>query len=160
FDVTALVFTPFNRQFALWIIMLTGLPLLLSLLHAARRLLRLREQLSLNTGRDTVWLALLALSGSWLGWFVLFSVGVPRYLFPAIFFGSMFVSSLLSDLTGQFDVGATLNNATAVLRRRFSRRAAAAWLAIGLLAFTVPITLLTLNNYYLSNTNTAALEVA
>jgi hypothetical protein len=159
YDVTALVLTQFNRLFAVQMALLFGLPLLAGLAYAVWQLLRRRDGRA-DTGRDTVRLALLALSGSWFGWFVQLSVGVPRYVFPATFLGSIFVAALLNDLTGQFDVKATIDGAGAILRRRFDRRAARAWLAIALLALTVPITLVTLNTYYLSYSNPAAVEVA
>jgi 4-amino-4-deoxy-L-arabinose transferase-like glycosyltransferase len=160
YEVTALVLTPFNRLFALRITLLAGLPLLFGLAYAAWRLWRARDEIATLNGRDTVRLALLALTASWFGWFVLLSVGVPRYLFPATFFGSMFVAALLSDLTGQFSLAATLGRAGGLLRRGRARSALGAWLAILLLALAVPITLITLNTYYLNNTNTAAVEVA
>jgi hypothetical protein len=91
---------------------------------------------------------------------MLFSVGVPRYLFPAIFFGSPFVASLLYDLTDRYSLVSTLSRATSLLRKGANRQTAAAWLAIALLVLTVPITVLTLNNYYFRNTSTAAVQVA
>ncbi|MBK9712519.1 MAG: glycosyltransferase family 39 protein [Kouleothrix sp.] len=160
YDVTALVLTSFNRTFALYMTALVGLPLLAGLGYAAWRLLRPCDSQSVDAGRDSVRLALLAFTASWCAWFALLSVGVPRYLFPASFVGGLFIAVLLRDLTGGYDLKFTLASASAALRLRVDRRVAGAWLAIALLALTVPITLITLNGYYFSYTNPAATEIA
>jgi 4-amino-4-deoxy-L-arabinose transferase-like glycosyltransferase len=163
YDVTAWAPNSFNRWFAVQIMLITGLPTLgglcYGLWHALHRLSR-RELPVADAGFDTVRLSLLALAGSWFAWFVLLSVGVPRYLYPATFVGSIFVAALLNDLTNHFSLQSTLNRATTILKGKLNRQVASAWLAIALLALTVPITLLTLNNYYLSYTDTSAIDVA
>ena len=60
---------------------------------------------AVDLDRELVRLALLVLAGGWYAWFVLLSVGVPRYLFPATFIGSIFVAALLYDLTDRFSLG-------------------------------------------------------
>jgi hypothetical protein len=160
YDVTALVLLPFNRLFALRMILLVGLPTLFGLGYAAWRYLRLPKRWPELTSVEILRLALLGLAGSWFAWYTLLSVGVPRYLFPATFFGSPFVAALLYDITDQYNLQSTLGRAAMLFRKRINRQTVAAWLVIVPLAFMVPITLLTLNNYYFSNTNMAAQEVA
>lgn len=160
YTITALVLVPFNRLFALRMVLLVGLPTLFGLCYAALRQLRAYSQPAVEGRIETMRLALLAFSGSWLAWFVLLSVGVPRYLYPATFVGSIFVAALLSDLTDHFNLLSTLNRATSILKGKLNRQMAGVWLAIILLSLTVPITLLTLNNYYFSYTDTSAIDVA
>jgi hypothetical protein len=160
YGMTALVLTTFNRLQALRMLLIAGLPLLFGLAYAAWRQLVRREGLALETGRDTLRLALLALAGSWFGWFVLLSVGVPRYMFPPVFVGSIFIAALLSELTGHWHLHATLERASGVLRRRLDRQVAGAWLALCWFALTVLITLVSLNSYYLNYDNRAAVELA
>ena len=69
---------------------------------------------------ETVKLALLGLTGSWLAWFVLLGMSYPRYLFPVIFIGSIFTSALLYRLTMHFSLRKTVKQANAVfLHRQF-----------------------------------------
>jgi hypothetical protein len=160
YEITALVLIPFNRLFALWIVLLVGLPTLFGLCYAAWRQLRGYDRPAMEGRVETLRLALLTLSGSWFAWFVFLSVGVPRYVYPATFVGSIFVAALLNDITDHYSLQSTLNRATTILRGKLNRQVAGAWLAIGILALTVPITLLTLNNYYFSYTDTSAVDVA
>jgi hypothetical protein len=161
YDVTAFVPNMFNRLFALSNILMFGLTTGLGLSYAAWQVLRRRAAWIEHPDRECVRLALLVLAGSWFGWFALLSVGVPRYFFPVTFFGSIFVAAWLSDLTGGFDIGATLNRARGLFRAgREKRQAAGALLALVLLAATLPITLQTLYREYVLATDGSAQEAA
>jgi 4-amino-4-deoxy-L-arabinose transferase-like glycosyltransferase len=161
YDVTAFVPNAFNRLFALGNILMFGLPTALGLLYAAWRMLRDRGAWAGDASRECVRLGVLALAGSWYAWFALLSVGVPRYFFPVTFLGSVFVSAWLSDLTGGFNVVATLDRARGLFRRGPGRRqAAGALLAILLVAVTLPITCQTLYREYILATDRSAQEVA
>ncbi|HEU5103533.1 MAG TPA: glycosyltransferase family 39 protein [Roseiflexaceae bacterium] len=161
YDVTAFVPNAFNRLFALGNIVMFGLPTALSLAYAAWRALRDRSAWAEHADRECVRLALLALASSWYAWFALLSVGVPRYFFPVTFFGSMFVAAWLSDLTGGFDLAATLERARGLFRKGHEKRqAAGALLAILLVAATLPITCQTLGREYILATDTSAQQVA
>jgi hypothetical protein len=161
YDVTAFVMSPFNRLFALGNILMFGLPTALGLAYAAWRMLKVRGAWAEDAAGETVRLSLLALAGSWFAWFALLSVGVPRYFFPVTFLGSIFVGAWMSDLTGGFDIGATLSRARGLFGNGRSRRqAAGALLAIVMLAATVPITIQTLYRDYILATDTSAQEVA
>ncbi|MFL5806071.1 MAG: ArnT family glycosyltransferase [Roseiflexaceae bacterium] len=158
YEVTALVPNLSNRMFALGNALAFGLLAALGLVYAAGRAVRARQDWAAHPDREIVRLALLALASSWYAWFVLLSVGVPRYLFPATFVASIFAAALLYDLTDQFNLAATLRRATSLFRR--GRRGAGAWLAILLVAISLPITIQTLYRFYLTNSDTSAFQAA
>jgi 4-amino-4-deoxy-L-arabinose transferase-like glycosyltransferase len=100
----AVVLTPARRLYALVTLAVFGLPVVVGLLAALRALWRKRPR---GAGEMTVtsWyvgLALATFCGSWLVWYLLLSVGWPRYAMPALFVGSIFVAALLRDLSGDF----------------------------------------------------------
>lgn len=160
-DVMAFVTTTFNRSFAVQIVLLAGLPAVFGLCYGLWQAWQSIKRPADESGLEIVRLALLSLAGSWFAWYLLLSVGVPRYLFPATFFASIFTAALLHDLTDGFDLLAVLNRAGAALRRlRLDRKSAGALLAILIFVTTIPITLLTLNRYYLSDTDRSATQVA
>ena len=161
YEVMALVTQPFNRLFALQILLGFGLPVLLGLAYGAWRALSDLRQARPDDAA-LVRLSLLALAGSWLAWFALLSVGVPRYMFPPSFVGALFAAALLHDLTGGFDLRATLGRLAAPLRRprRFPRESAGAWLAALLVAMALPLTALSYQRYYLTYDDHAAERVA
>jgi hypothetical protein len=158
YDVTALVPNLLNREFALANALLFGLSTALGLGYAAWRAFRSRADWAVDLDRELVRLALLVLAGGWYAWFVLLSVGVPRYLFPATFIGSIFVAALLYDLTDGFSLAATLKRAGDLFRR--DRRGASAWLAILIVAVALPIAAQTLYRFYIANADTSALQAA
>jgi hypothetical protein len=164
YDVTALVPNAFNRWFAVQIALITGLPTLCGLCYGlwlALNEFRRGELADADAAVGTLRLSLLALAGSWFGWFVLLSVGVPRYLFPATFIGSMFVAAWLSELTSGFDLAATLKRALGMFRNGgLNRQSGAALLVILLLAATIPITLQTLARDYFDANDRSAQQTA
>jgi Dolichyl-phosphate-mannose-protein mannosyltransferase len=160
YDVSAFVTTASNRQFALTMFLLfglvTGAGLIYGIWHAwlDRHNKQDHERLILRV-------VLLSIAGSWMVWFILLSVGVPRYMFPAVFLGAPFVAVLLRTLTNGFDGFGTLRRMAAPLReRRINRDAGAAWLATLLLILTLPFGMLTLTRYYLLYTDDAAQRTA
>lgn len=163
YEVTAFVPQSFNRLYALQILLLGGLPALMGLGYAAWRVLaewRAAARQTLDDHQFVLRAALLSLAGSWMAWFALLSVGVPRYLFPAVFCASMFTAALLRDLTGDFRPRDLLARLVAPLReRRFTRAAAGAWFAALLLAIALPLALLSYQRYYFV-TDQAAFRVA
>ncbi len=148
-DVTAFVTESSNRVFALTMFLAFGLVSAIGLLHGTWCVWQ-----DLRGGSEPrqiiIRVILLALAGSWMAWFILLSVGVPRYMFPPVFLAAPFVAALLRDLTHGFDGFGTLRRMTAPLReRRVSRNAAKAWLATLVLILTLPFGILTLSRYYL-----------
>src|SRR5262249_40196124 len=91
YEVMAFVPSGFNRLYALMIVLMFGLPTIGGLCYAAWMAFKDRGMALAGDHLALVRLALLALSASWLAWYLLLSVGVPRYLFPATFLGAIFV---------------------------------------------------------------------
>ncbi|MCS6841314.1 MAG: hypothetical protein RMJ54_18360 [Roseiflexaceae bacterium] len=155
YDVTAFVPNLPNRIFALQMILIGGIPALLGLIDAARRLLNdARAARAPGHSHDTLILraALIGLAGSWFAWFALLSVGVPRYLFPAIFVASLFTSVLLRNLTQGFRPAFVVERLVAPLRaRHLTRESAGVWLATLLVATTLPLTLLSYWQHFTAN---------
>ena len=143
-EVMGLVLVPANRWYALGIVGTFGLPTLVGLAHGGWRWWLARAAGA--TPERIVTLALLAFCASWIMWYALLSVGVPRYLFPPVFVAALFLGAALADWTG----GAPQR----WLPRLFDRAAgwrtrAAAAGALLLLAAFVPLTLLAHARYYL-----------
>jgi hypothetical protein len=148
--MVAVVLTPFNRAYALQSLFLLGLPTTLALLWGLRVLWGLRATAS--AAEDPGWylrLALLSFIGSWLGWFVTLSVGVPRYMAPPIVVGSIFVAALLRDATGGFVLGPSSRALTDLLiMRRPSWAGVVALLALLLTTSALALTVVGLVRYY------------
>ncbi|MFQ3684441.1 ArnT family glycosyltransferase [Roseiflexus sp.] len=146
YDVTAIVPNLSNRMFALEMILIGGIPTLLGLIYATWQILQdARAKRLPDRQQDTliIRVALLGLAGSWFAWFAALSVGVPRYLFPAVFMSSPFTALLLHDLTRGFRPHFVIEQLVAPLRtQRPARQSAGVWLATLLVITTLPLTLL------------------
>lgn len=155
-EVIAVVPYPDNRMLALRVILLNGLPALLGMLYVAWRYGWRWWQERHLSDHDIVLLAVLALAGSWFGWFALLSAGTPRYLFPATFFGSLFAAIMLYDLTDGYSLRAVLDRVVTLLK---SRQAVGQGLVALLLLLLVPlmlsITFLTFRMNYLADDDSA-----
>jgi len=160
YQVTALVGAIPSRAIALFVVFAYGLPTLLGLCYGVLSFLRSKEKLAPRSHTEVVRLALLVLAGSWFAWYVTLSVGWARYLFPAVFIGSIFVAAMLYQLTHHFSVSWTVGNARSVLRSlRASREGIGALIAILLIVTVFPRTLRMLYESYVVNADTSALEV-
>ncbi|NTV65709.1 MAG: hypothetical protein HGA65_19550, partial [Oscillochloris sp.] len=94
-------------------------------------------------------LSLLAFAVSWLGWFMILSVGVPRYMEPGVVVGCIFVAALLGDLSGGFDLPASLAALSGLLSlRRPSWVGGRALLALLIVVTALPLAALGLARYY------------
>jgi len=102
YGVTAIVTSIPSRLFAVIVLVLFGLPTLFGICYSIWKVLASKN--SLETHTDWVRSSLLLLASTWLGWYVLASVGWTRYLFPASFIASVFVSAMLYDLMRRFDL--------------------------------------------------------
>src|SRR5262245_12525561 len=109
--VTALVLTPRARLLALVATLLFGIPTLAGLCYGIRSFIKSRDKLLAQDHRDVVRLALLVLTTSWFGWYLILSNGWPRYLFPVTLVGSIFLASLLGNLTENFSLLSTIKRA-------------------------------------------------
>jgi 4-amino-4-deoxy-L-arabinose transferase-like glycosyltransferase len=149
-----------SRRLALFNLIAFGWPTLLGLSYALWRWWPQRHD-AVRDSVETIRLALLSFTGAWMAWFVLLSVGWPRYLFPPIFVSSMFTSALLDELTDHFNLRALLARASAALRqRRFYGQYGGALLAVLIIAATVPLTLRTVYRGYLVETSDGLFQAA
>ncbi len=158
YNLTVFVPLPSIRVSALTLTLVLGLPTLLALCYGASKWIsRFRRQE--DEHKELVRLALLSLAGSWLAWFSLLSVGWTRYLFPVTFVGSLFVSSMLYDLTLGFNLHSTLETVRRAFRTlHFDRPSLGGIVALLIIAFYVPLGLQQLSR--LQREDTAAVQVA
>lgn len=161
FEVTALLPLAYDRRLvALIMISMFGMPTLLGLCYETGKFVKYRTKAAPDSHTEVIRLALLALAGSWFAWYLLFSIGWVRYLFPATFIGSIFVATLLDDLTNHFSFSSTVKSAGHALRHlRFDQRSAGAVLAIVLIAMTFPSNLTMLYRSYVINADASAVQV-
>jgi hypothetical protein len=90
--------------------------------------------------KEILRLTLLGFVGSWLTWYILLALYVDRYLFPAVFVGSIFTSAFLYELTYQFDFQRTLKNASGIFFRTRNRYNFSALVAFPIILFLFSIT--------------------
>jgi hypothetical protein len=161
YSVTAWVDLPLIRRIAVLAELIYVLPVVLGLYYAMRHP---RVKVGLLTSLappDLVRCALWALSASWLAWYAFFSSGSDRYLFPAVFIGSIFVPALLNDLTNHFNWSSTLLQAGRSLTRlRFDREGRGALLAIVLITFGITSTGKMFYQLYVVEPDQSVLEIA
>jgi 4-amino-4-deoxy-L-arabinose transferase-like glycosyltransferase len=158
YEVTALVTSIPSRMFALMVVIMFGLPTLLGLCYGL---------LNITTNKldwrfsDQVKIALLFLASSWFGWFLLFSVGWVRYMFPPVFVGSIFVACMIYDLTRGYDVTYTLQQSRAFFRGRgFNKEAAGALLVLLIVVTSVPRTGMALYKTYVIDADNSVQQTA
>jgi hypothetical protein len=108
YEVTAIVGSLPSRLFALIVLFLFGIPTLLGLCYCCSNFVADKDWLQTDAGM--VEFSIFVLTASWFAWYLIFSVSWIRYLFPASFFGSLFLARMLHDLTGGFDAEWSLND--------------------------------------------------
>jgi hypothetical protein len=159
-EIIAFVTEPGNRVFALVLFLTFGLPSALGLLDGIWQCWQARHT-NLEADGIVLRMTMIGMSGSWLAWFVLLSVGAPRYMFMPVFFATPFLAMLLDRLTNRYDVFGMLQRMTSPLReRRFSRDSGSVWLAVLILVVTLPLSMVNLTRYYLLYSDDAAQQTA
>jgi hypothetical protein len=153
------------RLMALLMAVAFAMPVVLGLCYAAWRIVKNFHELDLDGGQEVSRLILWTFAASWLGWYVLFSIGWDRYLFPAMFFGSVFAGVFVRDVAGGFGFPRLLRKGADILRqRRFtlsglgSLLAAIVIPAVFLIAFWLTVSMLFRS--YTSLADGSALETA
>ncbi len=151
-----------NRVLAISNVLKFELPVLFGLAYGGWVIVREWNRAKETENAKAVQLSLWSFAASWLGWYILFAnAGIPRYLYPPAFVGSIFIAVLFRDLTCGFDVRGTLNRAALVLgRRRVTAEGLGALGAILLTALAVPFTILILGWFFVIDTNTSAQQMA
>ena len=158
--VTALVRAPRARLFALLATLLLGIPTLAGLCYGTLSLIKNRDKLLAQDHREVVRMALLVFTGSWFCWYLMLSVGWPRYLFPVTLVGSMFLAALLGNLTDNFSLLSTIKRIDfTVKHRRLSKQSVGVLLAMLLVMISVPMTLRMLYQSYVVGADASVLEV-
>jgi 4-amino-4-deoxy-L-arabinose transferase-like glycosyltransferase len=159
YEVTAIVGSIPSRLFALIVTVLFGIPTLLGLCYGFWVIERDRDNV-----REHVYIvrfSLLVLSASWFVWFVFFSVGWIRYIFPATFIGSMSVAAMIYDLTNRFDMSFTIKQSLSVFRYlKLNKQNGAPLLATILIAATIPRTAMAVYKTYILDADTSVQEAA
>jgi hypothetical protein len=112
------VLVPSIRVAAVVVVAIFGWPLVLGLCYHGWKLLRDLRHIDIRSGQQVCRLSLWTMVSSWLGWYLLLSIGWTRYLFPAMFLGNIFVAVLLRDLVGGFSLPRLLAEGAKVLKQR------------------------------------------
>lgn len=160
-SAVALVPVPHVRLVAVQVALIVGIPTVLGLGHAMWESIQRRNQGTSSAEVDAVRWALLILVGSWFAWYLLLSLGFPRYVFPATFLGSVFVAALLHDLSDGFNLSSTVRRGGGALRRlRFDQQGIRALLAVVLPSLVIPLTIQMLGSFCLADVNTSVHQVA
>lgn len=132
-----------------------GMPLVLGLCYSARKYVRNLPELNWDCCREVGRLMLWTFAASWLAWFLLLSIGWARYLFPAIFSGSVFVALLLRRVAGP-DLGLLRliqRGARVLHERHFDLSSVSILLTAIFVPASVGMTLIMLGTSYLSRTD-------
>jgi len=147
YSATAIVTITHLRLSALWVTLIAGLPTLLGVCYVAWKWIKHREQGAFDL--EIVRLSLLALVGSWQAWYLFLSPAWLRYLFPAIFVGSIFVAALLDDVTEGLQLQAALDRVGRALRRlRFDRQSALGLVVLVFTCIYVPLTVANMAQFF------------
>lgn len=159
YQVTATVASIPSRMFALIVTALFGIPTFVGLCYGLWKYLK--SETTLGTNVDQAKLSLLLLASTWFGWFVLFSVGWTRYVFPPIFIGSIFVSAMIHDLTRGFDIDYTIRQSLEGVRGRgFNKQALGALFVVLVIVTSVPRTAMALYKAYVLDGDNSAQQTA
>src|SRR5688500_7619127 len=146
--VIALVWLKETRLFILTDILHYGIPTLFGVCWSLWRILKDKNQLQSHT--DVVRFSFLVLAGSWFVWYITLSLAWVRYIFPAVFLGSIFAAAMLDAWTNHFNLAYTIERAgTALTKLRFRAQNLTALAAIVLVAMSVGQTLTVLYGAYI-----------
>jgi len=160
YEVTALVASIPSRLFALIVVVLFGIPTLLGLCYGIWTLIKSRCNIEWNY-TDQVKVALLVLASSWFAWFVVFSVGWVRYVFPATFIGSIFVAAMIYDLTAGYNIVYTIQKSLSFFRdHRFDKETAGALLVVIIIITSVPRTARAVYKTYVLDADSSVQQAA
>jgi hypothetical protein len=156
--VIALVWLKETRLFILTDIFHYATPTLIALCSALWTILKGKDQLQTQT--DIVRFSFLVLAGSWLVWYITLSLAWVRYVFPAVFLGSVFVAVMLYDWTDHFNPARTIERAGTTLKKlRFRTQNLTALAAIVLVTMSVGQALTVLYGAYVINADSSVKNV-
>jgi hypothetical protein len=152
--VTGVVLERQARIDALVKFLLFGLLTTTGVCYATWDAFKNQKQLVIPEPNEIIRFALLAFTGSWLAWYLFLSVGWERYLFPALFIGSIFTSAFIHRMTNGFNLGYTAQVVSSVFfKRNFSRVSLGTLCVVALVSLQLSLTLLFLVVLYTSPNN-------
>lgn len=157
FIATAFVPVLHVRIAAFRTLLLAAMPTVIGLLAAVSEIRR-RSFFSAGRWHDFISLSLLTCVMTWITWYLLMSYGWPRYVFPPLFIGSMFLGAVMARLTSRPD--ANRRDLPAV-----SESASGKYVNIKgiiaqiLLAGAIPLSLFNLYSLYMSTPRSSLLAV-
>jgi hypothetical protein len=122
FEVTAFVLDFKTRERALIILFFLGLPTILGYLYSGKGMFHLVLCKDEVNPHQLVSLELWTLGSSWLLWYATLGSFWYRYLFPAVFIGSIFVGFFLYDLFRKFNIEASIRKENLHLQNRLLNR--------------------------------------
>lgn len=138
-----------------------GTLLVAGLIYSGRKILAQWSSPESEGEGAVIRLALWTFVASWLGWYLLLSIGFARWLFPAALVGNLFVAAMLQDVAGGFDLRRLLQQGAQVLHRR---RPTGRGIGVLLLAVVTPVvsvlTILVLYSAYFLFADASVAEVA
>lgn len=109
---------PSVRLLAVSMAVLFAMPLVLGVCYNGLKFAKCLHDRDMHSGQKVCRLSLWCMVCAWLAWYLLLSIGWTRYLFPAMFLGSIFVAVLLRDLVGGFNLPRLVVQGAKVLRQR------------------------------------------
>lgn len=139
-QVIALVTIKHTRLVVLQETVRYGIPTLLGLCWGGWCFLK--SGIKIETHKEVVHIALLALAVSWFAWYEALSLGWPRYFLPPAVLSSMFIAAMLYEWTHHFNLAYTVRQSTDLLKTfRVDRAKMAALCAVLLIAMSAGRTL-------------------
>ena len=159
--VTALVSAPQARAHAFVLAVSFGIPTVAALCYGIWRLISDKPNLLAPNQRDVVRLSLVVLVTSWFIWFLIFSAGWPRYLFPITVVASIFVAAMVIGLTAHLHLLPSRHHQIVpnTGTRWPNKRNIASVLVILLITVSVPFTLRMLYRSYVKDADSSVLQV-
>jgi hypothetical protein len=158
YSITAMVPVLVARIRAVSAAIILALPTLLGLSYAAWQMLVPQRRLDSSYQLHLLRLSLLCLASSWMAWYLMFSIGWVRYLFPVTFLSSLFVSAMLYDMSGGYNWRLTVRRAALALRN--PRSHGSALLAVIITASYAALTLSMLYRTYVTDADLSVTQAA
>jgi hypothetical protein len=140
------------------LLLLYGLPQFLSLLWAGKRSLpdlwtrREAEKNSTNSidaSKKILRVGIWGICASWFLWYLLLGLSWERYLFPPIYFGSIFLAAYLDELTTGVNLGMIMQRTSSFLfHRGFTRKNFESLVLIVILGITLGMIVSSVNGAF------------
>ena len=154
-NVTGIVPILSVRILAGKVFLVMGLPILLGIIYEIRKLIPVILNTTEVNTKELIRLIILIFVTSWVGWYLLLAMWWPRYLYPALIVGSMYISSLLVQLTINLNIK---HFRTQKIQDQMFK-VLGLILAIILITYTVPFTIIKYMDAFTSKEGQGFIEV-